>query len=200
MPFEQRKTEPRRSALAWQPYPGGGWSALCSALGSDRARRLPGGQGRAQAQSATPTAEQTDEPRSGLTLPAGIRVARDVAPTSGTPAAGRGASTRSSRRESCRNFNPSAFRMDPQITLSYLEPLVRPDPATMRPTPWLAQRWEWRANGLELVLLLRDDVLWHDGAPLTAADAAFTFEVYRSDTESAVSGLFDARRQSRRSL
>jgi len=60
----------------------------------------------------------------------------------------------------------------------------------MRPVPWLAERCEWRADGLELVFLLRDDVLWHDGAPLTAADAAFTFEVYRSDTDSAVSGLF----------
>ena len=60
----------------------------------------------------------------------------------------------------------------------------------MRPTPWLAQRWEWRADGLELVFLLRDGVHWHDGAPLTAADAAFTFEVYRTDTDSAVSELF----------
>ena len=60
----------------------------------------------------------------------------------------------------------------------------------MRPCPWLAQRWEWRAEGLELIFLLRDGVLWHDGVPLTAADAAFTFEVYRSDTDSAVSGLF----------
>ena len=54
----------------------------------------------------------------------------------------------------------------------------------------MAERWEWRADGLELVFFLRDDVLWHDGVPLTAADAAFTFEVYRSDTDSAVSGLF----------
>ena len=60
----------------------------------------------------------------------------------------------------------------------------------MRPTPWLAQRWEWRADGLELVFLLRDGVHWHDGAALTAADAAFTFEVYRTDTDSAVSELF----------
>ncbi len=94
------------------------------------------------------------------------------------------------RARALGNFNPSAFRQDPQIPLSYLEPLVRPDPTTMRPTPWLAQRWEWRADGLELVFLLRDGVHWHDGAALTAADAAFTFEVYRTDTDSAVSELF----------
>ena len=34
------------------------------------------------------------------------------------------------------------------------------------------------------------DVPWHNELPLTAADAAFTFAVYRSDTESAVNGLF----------
>ena len=57
------------------------------------------------------------------------------------------------------------FEQDPQIPLSYLEPLVRPDPSTMRPTPWLAQRWEWREHGLELVFALRDGVVWHDGVP-----------------------------------
>ena len=144
---------------------------------------------RAQTEPATPSAGQTGEPQSGLTLPAGIRVADDAAPASGPPS--RGGALRLIRPgESLGNFNPSAFRQDPQIPLSYLEPLVRPDPATMRPMPWLAQRWEWRAEGLELVFLLRDDVLWHDGVPLTAADAAFTFEVYWNDADSAVSGLF----------
>jgi peptide/nickel transport system substrate-binding protein len=60
----------------------------------------------------------------------------------------------------------------------------------MRPGPWLAERWEWRAEGLELIFVLRDDVFWHDGNPLTAADAAFTFDVYRNDSDSVVSGLF----------
>jgi len=56
--------------------------------------------------------------------------------------------------------------------------------------PWLAERWEWRGQGLELNFVLRDGVVWHDGAPLTAADAAFSFEVYRSDADSVVSELF----------
>jgi peptide/nickel transport system substrate-binding protein len=60
----------------------------------------------------------------------------------------------------------------------------------MRPTPWLAERWEWRAQGLELIFALRDGVVWHDGTPLTAADAAFSFEVYRGDADSVVSELF----------
>jgi ABC-type transport system substrate-binding protein len=88
------------------------------------------------------------------------------------------------------NFNPAAFAQDPQIPWSYLEPLVRPDPVTMRPTPWLAQRWEWREDGRELLFMLRDDVVWHDGVPLTAYDAEFALAVYRDDVDSAVSGFF----------
>jgi peptide/nickel transport system substrate-binding protein len=147
-------------------------------------------QASAQTVSATPVAGQTPEPQPGLELPPGITVVRDRVLTLGTPRKG-GALRLVRPGSSLANFNPSAFQQDPQISQSYLEPLVRPDPATMRPTPWLAERWEWRSDGLELNLLLRDDVLWHNEVPLTAADAAFTFEVYRSDTESAVSGLFD---------
>jgi peptide/nickel transport system substrate-binding protein len=162
-----------------------------AALGSWLTARngFPTAQVLAQSESATPSAAETQEPRSGLELPSGIKVARDAAPTSAAPQ--RGGAVRLVRPGgSQEDFNPGAFRQDPQIPLSYLEPLVRPDPATLRPTPWLAERWEWRADGLELVFLLREGVLWHNELPLTAADAAFTFEVYRSDTESAVSGLF----------
>jgi len=88
------------------------------------------------------------------------------------------------------NFNPAAFSQDLQITWSYLEPLARPDPVTLRPMPWLADQWEWRSDGLELVFSIRDSVVWHDGTALSAADAAFSYEVYREDTESAVGGLF----------
>ena len=140
-------------------------------------------------QSATPSAGQTAELRPGSSY---LRASRSRATLRPLHRRRREAAALRLVRpgESLGNFNPSAFRQDPQIPLSYLEPLVRPDPATMRPTPWLAEHWEWRADGLELVFLLRDDVLWHAELPLTAADAAFTFEVYRSDTESAVSGLF----------
>ena len=162
-----------------------------AALGSWLTARngFPTAQVLAQSESATPSAAETQEPRSGLELPSGIKVARDAAPTSAAPQRG-GAVCLVRPGGSQEDFNPGAFRQDPQIPLSYLEPLVRPDPATLRPTPWLAERWEWRADGLELVFLLREGVLWHNELPLTAADAAFTFEVYRSDTESAVSGLF----------
>jgi peptide/nickel transport system substrate-binding protein len=40
--------------------------------------------------------------------------------------------------------------------------------------PWLAREWSWSDDLLELQLLLRDDVVWHDGEPLTAEDVVWT--------------------------
>ncbi|HEX2281491.1 MAG TPA: ABC transporter substrate-binding protein, partial [Thermomicrobiales bacterium] len=172
LPAVSRRAVVRGAAGAW--------------LGAHAA--FTGGTARAQTPVATPAANQAIGTESTLTLPEGITIA-PTEPASGTPA--RGGALRLVRPGTgLENFNPSAFQQDPQIPLSFLEPLVRPDPATMRPTPWLAQRWEWRAQGLELIFMLRDGVVWHDGGPLTAADAAFSYEVYGSDADSVVSDLF----------
>ena len=122
-------------------------------------------------------------------IPVRVRVVEGEEAAGGDPV--RGGTLRLTRPgANVGNFNPAAFGQDPQIPWSYLEPLVRPDPASMRPTPWLARRWEWRDDGRELVLTLRDDIVWHDGTALTALDAEFAFMVYRDDVESAVSGFF----------
>lgn len=92
--------------------------------------------------------------------------------------------------DTLRDLNPAAFAVDYQVTLSYLEPLIMPDAVTMEPRPWLASGWAWRDSGLTLELTLRDDITWHDGTLLSAADAAFSYTVYQSDEISAVSGLF----------
>ncbi len=44
--------------------------------------------------------------------------------------------------------------------------------------PKLASSWAFE-DSVTLVFRLRDDVRWHDGAPVTAADVAFTYDVYR---------------------
>jgi ABC-type transport system substrate-binding protein len=142
----------------------------------------------AQSDAATPVAGSASETLAPA-LPPGIRIAeggstRDVAPREG-------GAIRVLRPDSViANFNPSAFAQDPQIPVSYLEPLVRPDSVTLAPRPWLAERWEWQEGGRLLTLTLRDDVQWHDGSSLSADDAAFSFEVYQHDAESAVSALF----------
>jgi len=51
--------------------------------------------------------------------------------------------------------------------------LVRYD-SLLRPRPYLAERWTWSPDRRTLTFTLRDHVPWHDGAPTTAADAAFT--------------------------
>lgn len=46
--------------------------------------------------------------------------------------------------------------------------------------PDLAEHWEISQGGLVYTFFLRDDALWHDGAPLTAADVVFTVNVMQS--------------------
>ncbi|MEK6768720.1 MAG: peptide ABC transporter substrate-binding protein [Gemmatimonadota bacterium] len=56
--------------------------------------------------------------------------------------------------------------------------LARYDPALV-PEPYLAERWSWTADRHALDLTLRRDVRWHDGAPTTSADVAFTLDAAR---------------------
>jgi peptide/nickel transport system substrate-binding protein len=44
------------------------------------------------------------------------------------------------------------------------------------PQPWLVTAAETSEDGLTVTLDLREDVMWHDGEPLTAADVKFTFD------------------------
>jgi peptide/nickel transport system substrate-binding protein len=50
--------------------------------------------------------------------------------------------------------------------------------ASGRLLPWLARRYERSPDGLTYTFTLRENVLWHDGRPLTATDVAFTFEYF----------------------
>ncbi len=48
------------------------------------------------------------------------------------------------------------------------------------PVPALAREWLISANGLEYVVTLRDDVLWQDGVPFSAADVIFTISLLQA--------------------
>ena len=56
--------------------------------------------------------------------------------------------------------------------------LARYDTALV-PQPYLAAGWRWSADRRALSLDLRPGVRWHDGAPTTAADVAFTLNAAR---------------------
>lgn len=54
--------------------------------------------------------------------------------------------------------------------------------------PGLASEWAWNDDGTVLTMSLRDDVVFHDGTPLTAADVEFTYKLgIRTDPYFAVS-------------
>ncbi len=48
------------------------------------------------------------------------------------------------------------------------------------PTPDLAERWDVTPDGLAYTFILRPDLVWHDGRPLTAQDVAFTVSAVQS--------------------
>ena len=57
------------------------------------------------------------------------------------------------------------------------EGLLRIDPKTLKPEPMLAKSWETSEDGKSWTFHLRDGLKWSDGAPLTADDVLFTYEV-----------------------
>jgi peptide/nickel transport system substrate-binding protein len=59
-----------------------------------------------------------------------------------------------------------------------LTTLVRYDSA-LAPQPYLARSWAWSADGRSLTLRLANGVRWHDGAPTTARDVAWTLTAAR---------------------
>lgn len=79
---------------------------------------------------------------------------------------------------------PEPASLDPQISdgqseariyLAMFEGLVEYDPKTMQPIPALAQSWEISPSADELILHLRPNAKWSDGAPLTAKDFVYSF-------------------------
>ena len=62
----------------------------------------------------------------------------------------------------------------------------------MEPFPMLAESWEWADDNSSINFILRNDVLWSDGTPLTAEDIIFSLDVYSdSKVQSRLYGLFE---------
>jgi len=82
-----------------------------------------------------------------------------------------------------RNFNPVAVEFRNRGTFSGLvyDPLARRYDGAVR--PWLAREWSWdvESGATTATVRLREDLRWHDGRPLTAADVAFTYR-FLTDT------------------
>ncbi|RME10503.1 MAG: hypothetical protein D6802_09160, partial [Ardenticatenia bacterium] len=57
--------------------------------------------------------------------------------------------------------------------------------------PDMARSWEISEDGLTYTFSLRDDIFWHDGAPFTADDVAFTITTIQHPDFAAAGGRMD---------
>ena len=64
--------------------------------------------------------------------------------------------------------------VDSWITELVWDRLMRIDPDGL-PTPWAATGYEW-IDDTTITVTLRDDMMWHDGEPVTPEDVRFSFE------------------------
>jgi peptide/nickel transport system substrate-binding protein len=80
-----------------------------------------------------------------------------------------------------QSLNPLAveFRNGRSITDLLYDAVGRRIAGRIR--PWAATDWAFRetARGPEATITLREDLTWHDGSPLTAADVAFSYRFLR---------------------
>ena len=76
-----------------------------------------------------------------------------------------------------RNFNPLVPGARWPSAGGIYEPLAVFNSVKGVWVPWLAAAWRWEDEGRALVFDLRPGVVWSDGAPFTARDVAFTFDL-----------------------
>ena len=76
-----------------------------------------------------------------------------------------------------RNFNPFAATPRWPTLYGIYEPLFIYNTIQSEIRPWLATSWGFSADNLTLRFTTRPNVTWHDGAPFSARDVAFTLNL-----------------------
>lgn len=126
-------------------------------------------------QAAAPTAIATPAPPTPTALPRGgtltVRASADA--------------------PELRPWQPRSRAEEQAITLLY-SGLTHLD-NKLQPRPDLAERWDTSADGRLITFTLRSNLNWHDGAPLTADDVAYTIGALReiSPTTALLADLRD---------
>ncbi len=102
-----------------------------------------------------------------------------AAPTSNGSAAGRPGELLVSIRTEPRNFTRLEAREETTDLVALLihAGLIRINRVTDDVEPWLAESWSRSADGRQYTIKLRPNVQFSDGAPLTADDVLFSFDV-----------------------
>ena len=128
---------------------------------------------------ASPTAEPTLTPDNIVIPPTAIP---EMATLPAVTPATQGGHYREALVGRVQRLNPLFTQMNPvdrDITSLIFEGLTRTDNYGS-PIPALADRWIISSDGLEYIVFLREDVLWQDGVPFTAADVTYTMSLLRS--------------------
>lgn len=92
-----------------------------------------------------------------------------------------------------RSLNPllsDLYPVDRELTSLIFDGLTRYD-ASGALVPALAERWVVSEDGRSVTFTLRDDLLWHDGEPVTAVDIAFTYGLLQDEAFPGPSALAD---------
>lgn len=89
--------------------------------------------------------------------------------------------------EDVDTLNPftAVFASSTNIGRMMYEFLTTYDQKTQAPVPALADHWSHSADGLTWTFHIRNGVKWSDGQPVTAKDAAFTFNLMMTNTDAA---------------
>ncbi len=72
------------------------------------------------------------------------------------------------------------YPVDRQLVSLIFDGLTQVD-AAGQIAPALAENWSVSEDGRTLRFVLRDDIAWHDGEPVTAADVAFTYGLMQDE-------------------
>ncbi len=86
-------------------------------------------------------------------------------------------------------FNPitnSSIDTDQLIKYALYTPLIQYGP-DLEPQPYLAESWELHGD-TAVTFTLRQDVMWHDGEPVTAEDVKFTFDMAKTPETGSLIG------------
>lgn len=107
----------------------------------------------------------------------------------GGGAAGGGGTVVVGMRSDFGGFNPitSSGQYDMEVmNYALFTPLVQYG-ENLEVEPYLAESWEMQGD-TGVVFTLRDDVLWHDGQPVTAHDVEFTFNLAKNEETASLLG------------
>ncbi len=76
--------------------------------------------------------------------------------------------------------------------LYFVDALATNPDGTNKVTPWLATAYAWGSNYTTLTVTIRDGVKWSDGAPFTAQDVLYTFNVMKANSALDINALWQA--------